>query len=83
MKKLIFSGLISALFVIAGHAQPPTAAPAPAPRPTPPPYTSLKVGDDAPDFTLGATDGTKVHLADFRGKSNVVLAFYILAFTGG
>ena len=45
--------------------------------------TELKVGDKAPDFTLPDQNGTKVHLADFEGKKNVVLAFYVLAFTGG
>ncbi len=45
--------------------------------------TKLKVGDMAPDFTLSDTAGQKVKLSDFRGKSNVVLAFYIFAFTGG
>ncbi len=43
----------------------------------------LKVGDKAPDFTLPDQNGNKVHLADFQGKKNVVLAFYVLAFTGG
>lgn len=43
----------------------------------------LKVGDIAPDFTLSDTAGTKVKLSDFRGKNNVVLAFYVFAFTGG
>lgn len=43
----------------------------------------LKVGDKAPDFTLPDQNGSKVHLADFEGKKNVVLAFYVLAFTGG
>jgi peroxiredoxin len=43
----------------------------------------LKVGDRAPDFTLTDTDGRQVRLSDFRGKKNVVLAFYVLAFTGG
>lgn len=43
----------------------------------------LKVGDIAPDFTLTDTAGTKVKLSDFRGKNNVVLAFYVFAFTGG
>jgi peroxiredoxin Q/BCP len=43
----------------------------------------LKVGDKAPDFTLPDQNGHMVHLADFRGKKNVVLAFYVLAFTGG
>lgn len=47
------------------------------------PTTTLKVGDVAPDFTLPDTAGKTVKLSDFRGKSNVVLAFYVLAFTGG
>ncbi len=45
-----------------------------------------KVGDMAPDFTLKYFDGTDlkdVKLSDYRGKKNVVLAFYIFAFTGG
>ncbi len=45
--------------------------------------TKLKIGDMAPDFTLTDTAGTKVKLSDFRGKNNVVLAFYVFAFTGG
>ncbi len=48
-----------------------------------PPHTPLKVGDMAPDFELPATTGGKVKLSDFRGKSNVVLAFFPAAFTGG
>ncbi len=45
-----------------------------------------KVGDMAPDFTLKYFDGSDlkdVKLSDYRGKKNVVLAFYIFAFTGG
>lgn len=45
--------------------------------------THLKVGDAAPDFTLPGTDGKTYKLSDFKGKKNVVLAFYVLAFTGG
>ena len=45
--------------------------------------TTLKVGDMAPDFTLPDTDRKPVKLSDFRGKKNVVLAFYVFAFTGG
>jgi peroxiredoxin len=48
-----------------------------------PPKTHLKVGDLAPDFSLNATTGGKVTLSEFRGKSNVVLAFFPAAFTGG
>lgn len=43
----------------------------------------LKVGDKAPDFTLPDQNGNKVKLSEFEGKKNVVLAFYVLAFTGG
>jgi cytochrome oxidase Cu insertion factor (SCO1/SenC/PrrC family) len=46
-------------------------------------HTNLKVGDTAPDFTLPDTDRKPVKLSDFRGKKNVVLAFYVFAFTGG
>jgi hypothetical protein len=48
-----------------------------------PPSSTLKVGDKAPDFTLPSTDGGTVHLADYIGKSTVVLAFFPAAFTGG
>lgn len=45
--------------------------------------TNLKVGDTAPDFTLLSDTWTPVKLSDFRGKKNVILAFYVLAFTSG
>jgi hypothetical protein len=50
------------------------------------PGPALKVGDIAPDFTLKYFDGDDlkdVTLSQYRGKKNVVLAFYIFAFTGG
>ena len=53
-----------------------------AQQPTPP-KTHLKVGDPAPEFSLRATDGKAYKLSDFKGKKNVVLAIYVLAFTGG
>jgi len=43
----------------------------------------LKEGDKAPDFTLTDTNWKPVKLSDYLGKKNVVLAFYVLAFTGG
>ncbi len=48
--------------------------------------STLKVGDMAPDFTLPVGVGTgagasTVTLSDFRGKKNVVVAFYPFAFT--
>jgi len=48
-----------------------------------PPKTHLKIGDEAPDFTLPSTNDKQVKLSDFRGKKNVVLAFFPAAFTGG
>ena len=54
-----------------------------ADQPAPP---KLKVGDVAPDFKLQYFTGNDlkdVNLSDYRGKKNVVLAFYIFAFTGG
>jgi len=41
----------------------------------------VKVGEEAPDFTLPSHLGTQVKLSDYRGKKNVVLAFYPAAFT--
>jgi len=40
-----------------------------------------KIGDEAPDFTLNSHLDKEVKLSDFRGKKNVVLAFFPLAFT--
>jgi peroxiredoxin len=45
------------------------------------PVNAPRVGDDAPDFTLPSHLDKEVKLSDFRGKKNVVLAFYPLAFT--
>ena len=73
---LLLAGLVLSLQATAQQQQPPPPQPAV-------PHTNLKVGDMAPDFTLPDNGGKQVHLADFRGKKNVVLAFYVLAFTGG
>jgi len=50
------------------------------------PSSMPKVGDKAPDFKLQYFDGNdlkNISLDHYRGKKNVVLAFYIFAFTGG
>lgn len=44
---------------------------------------ALRVGEQAPNFTLPDQFGHPVSLSQFRGKDNVVLAFYVLAFTSG
>lgn len=43
----------------------------------------LKVGDDAPNFSLRGSDGKTHTLAEYKGKSAVVLAWFPKAFTGG
>ncbi len=73
--------LLVAILALPAFGQQPAASPAP-PRPAPP-KTHLKVGQAAPDFTLTDTEGKQVSLHDFKGRKNVVLAFYVLAFTGG
>ncbi len=45
--------------------------------------TELKVGDVAPDFELSDQNGQPVRLSALRDKKNVVLAFYVKAFTVG
>ena len=42
---------------------------------------ALKVGDKAPNFTLIASDKSKVSLEDYKGKK-VVLLFFPMAFSG-
>ena len=42
---------------------------------------SIKVGQQAPDFTLYDSDKQKVALGDYKGK-NVLLLFFPQAFTG-
>jgi peroxiredoxin len=42
---------------------------------------STEVGQPAPDFTLPATGGREIRLADYRGRQHVVLAFYHLDWT--
>jgi len=42
---------------------------------------SLKIGDQAPDFTLYSSDLTEVSLSAFKGKK-VIIHFFPMAFTG-
>lgn len=77
MRKTILSSLL--VFVLMLLA----ALPSGAADQTSPPEPKIKVGDEAPDFTLRDQTNKEVKLSDFRGKKNVVLAFYVFAFTGG
>ena len=47
------------------------------------PAPELKVGDQAPDFNLPASDGKTYKLSDYKGKKAVVLAWFPKAFTSG
>ena len=86
---LIF--LIAATAAVAAAQSAPTQSATPQKPATPPPapHTNLKVGDPAPDFNLPSTivdansKTVRYKLSDFKGKKNVVLAIYVLAFTGG
>ncbi|MFH5208300.1 peroxiredoxin [Antrihabitans spumae] len=42
----------------------------------------LEVGATAPDFSLKDQNNQVVTLSDYRGKKNVLIVFYPLAFTG-
>jgi peroxiredoxin len=42
---------------------------------------AVNVGDTAPDFELPSHRGNQVRLSDYRGKKNVFIAFYPLAWT--
>ncbi|MGO9839421.1 MAG: redoxin domain-containing protein [Polyangiaceae bacterium] len=48
---------------------------------------AIAIGSDAPDFELPSSEldngrpGKKIRLSDYRGKKNVVLAFYPLDFS--
>lgn len=43
---------------------------------------TLEVGAQAPDFTLKDQNNQPVSLSDYRGRKNVLLIFFPLAFTG-
>ncbi len=71
--RLVAACLLAMVLTLGTAAQQP-AAQAPA--------THLKIGDKAPEFSMRDQDRKLVKLGDFKGKT-VVLAFYVLAFTGG
>jgi cytochrome oxidase Cu insertion factor (SCO1/SenC/PrrC family) len=82
MRKGLIAVFLALLLILAFYRAPwPWQVLAQSKPPGPPP--KIKVGDMAPDFTLKDQNGKDVSLKSFRGKKNVVLAFYIFAFTDG
>ncbi len=65
LKRWFAIGLLGSTALFAGVAQAQT----------------VKVGDKAPAFSIPSLTGKPVALADYLGKSHVVLFFYIAAFT--
>ena len=83
MKRRVLTTMLGLCLLTATIVSPQIQAQTKKPEPAP---MKLKVGDVAPDFKLQYFDGSddkEVSLSQYRGKSNVVLAFYIFAFTGG
>src|SRR5215203_6370476 len=63
--------VVAAMLMMAAASQAQTPAP------------ELKVGDQAPDFSLQASDGKTYKLSDYKGKKAVVLAWFPKAYTSG
>ena len=76
----LFVGLVLAAVIL---TQPFSSAAAKEEAPS---SSMPKVGDMAPDFKLKYVDSSGMHdvsLSEYRGKKQVVVAFYVFAFTGG
>jgi peroxiredoxin Q/BCP len=48
----------------------------------PTPALAVDVGDKAPNFMMHSTVGETVGLSEYEGKKNVLLFFFLAAFTG-
>ena len=83
LKKIFALGSLMLVLSLTALAQQPAQQAAQQAAAPPAIKTHLKVGDAAPDFTLPGTDGKTYKLSDFKGKKTVVLAIFVLAFTGG
>ena len=90
MRSLTRIGLFVAAAVMAAGPVPAQQQPA-AGAPPPPPPPAVKIGDAMPDFTLpylatvdaGKVERKDVTLGSFKGRQNVVLAFFPAAFSPG
>jgi cytochrome oxidase Cu insertion factor (SCO1/SenC/PrrC family) len=82
MRRTVFPVLLAMALTGSAFSQAAPAKPA-AQKQEAPPEPRIKVGDMAPDFTLRDQNRKEVKLSDFRGKNNVIVAFFVFAFTGG
>jgi peroxiredoxin Q/BCP len=69
--------MLTAALAAAAGALPTAQAPAGGSQ------VELKVGDQAPDFSLQASDGKTYTLSSFKGKQAIVLAWFPKAMTSG
>ncbi|HEY2432003.1 MAG TPA: peroxiredoxin family protein [Vicinamibacterales bacterium] len=69
--------MLSAVLAAGAAALPMAQAPAGGSQ------VELKVGDQAPDFSLQASDGKTYQLSSFKGKQAIVLAWFPKAMTSG
>jgi peroxiredoxin Q/BCP len=65
---------VASLLLVASFTVPVTGRQRPA---------ELRVGDQAPPFSLPGSDGRTYQLSDYRGRQVVVLAWFAKAFTSG
>ncbi|MBI2371740.1 MAG: redoxin family protein [Deltaproteobacteria bacterium] len=72
---------MAVLLAVLVHTGPAAWAQAPAGKAAQAAPLKLKVGDQAPDFTLIDQDRKPVKLGDYAGKKAAVLAFYVGAFS--
>jgi peroxiredoxin len=92
---VVGTAVLVALPALVAAQAPAAQAPAPqAPAAAPAPPPSVKVGDPAPDFDLAwfapvgdpkdlKYEQKRIKLSDFKGKQNVVVAFFPAAFSPG
>lgn len=73
MNKAVVSIIVGTTFLLAGIV---VLSSSQAKKTGPQPVNRALTGQPAPDFTLPSTDGRTIHLADYRGKQNVLLYFH-------
>jgi peroxiredoxin Q/BCP len=76
--RVVIMAIMAALLAVGATGLPSAQAPAGGTS-----VVELKVGDNAPDFTLQASDGKTYTLSSFKGKQAVAIAWFPRALTTG